>query len=264
MKVYDFEYDGLVLSDMGYMLCEFDFNGEKTISNGSQITFNTVKTLYGQKHELTSIEYTECIASNFQICKIPCNNNDYEIDTTELRNLTRWLNRRNYHKFKLLDDDFLDFYFEASFNINQIKIGGKLYGLELQMTTNRPFAVHEPIITKFNNRVSDGKFSINNISDEEGAIDTKVEIKILQDGDITITNEFNGNRTYIGNCKSGEIITMDNPIISTSLSSHKIQNDFNWKFIKLYNTYKNRKNSFIVSIPCEIIITYYPIVKVGI
>ena len=70
MKVYDFEYDGLVLSDMGYMLCEFDFNGEKTISNGSQITFNTVKTRHGQKHELTSIEYTECIASNFQLLQI--------------------------------------------------------------------------------------------------------------------------------------------------------------------------------------------------
>ena len=264
MRVYDFEYDGITLSDMGYILCEFNFNDMKTISNGSQITFNTVKTQHGQEYKLSSVEYDECISSKFEICKNPCDDNNEEIDILELRNLTRWLNRKNYHKFKLLCDEYLDIYFEASFNISKIEIGGKICGLELQMNTNRPFALHEPIVTKITNNVSDGKFSINNISDEEGSIDTKVELKILQDGDITIINEFNGDRTHISNCKAGEIITIDNPIITTTLPSHKIQNDFNWGYIKLFSTYMNRKNNFIVSAPCEITITYYPIIKIGI
>ena len=57
MKSYDFEYDGLTLSDMGYIICKFDSNGLQTVSNGSQITFNTASTLNGQKYELTDVSY---------------------------------------------------------------------------------------------------------------------------------------------------------------------------------------------------------------
>ena len=51
MKSYDFEYDGLCLSDMGYIICQFDAESSQTVSNGSQITFNTTSTLNGSKYE---------------------------------------------------------------------------------------------------------------------------------------------------------------------------------------------------------------------
>ena len=50
MKSYDFEYDGLCLSDMGYIICQFDAESSQTVSNGSQITFNTTSTLNGSKY----------------------------------------------------------------------------------------------------------------------------------------------------------------------------------------------------------------------
>lgn len=263
MKVYDFEYDGLVLSDMGYMLCEFDFNGTKTISNGSQITFNTIKTSHGQKQELVSIEYAECIGTTLQICKNPCAIENTEITIDELRQLTRWLNRKGFFKFKLLAPEYYDFYFEATFNVSKIEIGGRLYGIQLQMVTNRPFAISEPITIKINNSEPYEKHTIHNISDEEGSLDVYAEIKVLQDGDLIIRNGFTDKQTVITNCKKDEIITMNNPVITSSLS-HKLQNDFNWNYIKLFNTFTNRKNDFTISLPCEIKLTYYPIIKVGI
>ena len=67
-----------------------------------------------------------------------------EISIDELRSLSKWLNRKEFHKFKILSDEYLDIYFEASFNISKIELNGKIYGLELTLKTNRPFALQEP------------------------------------------------------------------------------------------------------------------------
>jgi len=72
MKCYDFEYDGLNLSNLGYIVCNFGQDGIQTISNGSQVTFHTVSTGYGSKQELTSVEYQECLETSVQSCKYPC------------------------------------------------------------------------------------------------------------------------------------------------------------------------------------------------
>ena len=266
MKVYDFEYDGITLSDMGYILCDFDGGGSKTISSGSKISFTTVSSLHGQKDELVSSEYSECIGSKFQICKIPCNNDDsfFEISVDDQRYLTSWLNRKGFHKFKLLSEEYFNFYFEASFNVNKIEVGGIVRGLELEMITNRPFAISEPIKIKHTISGENGSFTIHNMSDDEGAIGVKTNIKLLQDGDLMITNNFTGKQTSILNCKYGETITLDDPIISTDIPEHKVQDDFNWNFIKLYHKFNKRKNIITISIPCEITITYNPIVKIGI
>ena len=67
-----------------------------------------------------------------------------EISIDEIRLLTRWLNRKEFHKFKILNEEYFDIYFEGSFNISKIEIDGKVYGLELELKTKRPFALMEP------------------------------------------------------------------------------------------------------------------------
>lgn len=266
MKSYDFEYDGLHLSSFGLMICDFDFDGKKTISNGSQITFNTVSTQKGAKHELVSSEYEDCITTTFQICKHPCiTDGNEEITISELREITKWLNRKGYHKFKLLDDfEHKDIFFEASFNISRIEINGKLYGLELEMFTNRPYALHEPIVINIKNIQKNGTKRIYSKSDDEGYIYPKMEIVIEEDGDFEIYNSLEDRTMRIANCKVGEIIKLDYPTIETSLSSHKIQNDFNWKFFRIANSFRDGANEITISLPCTIKVTYCPIVKVGI
>ena len=91
-----------------------------------------------------------------------------------------------------------------------------------------------------------------------------MEITVHRDGNLLIHNSIENRETYIANCKSGEIITLDYPVIQSSDSSHNIQNDFNWKFFRIANTYDNSRNDLIVSLPCSIKLKYSPIVKVGI
>lgn len=265
MKFYDFQYDGLNLSDMGYMICSFGTKGLETISNGSQIIFNTVSTLNGAKHELLSSQYNDCLEATFQICKNPCYDDDLEISMSDFLNLTSWLSRKEFHKFKLLKDDYLDLFFEASFNISRIEMNGKLYGLELNMVTNRPFALQEANKITIKNIATNGRKSFNDTSNEEGIIyPSSMKITMLASGDLSITNLLdNGRVTTIKNVTAGEVITLSYPMITSSLSSHKIQNDFNWKFFRIANTFKTKKNDLIISLPCNIEITYSPIVKIG-
>lgn len=263
MKAFDFEFDGINLSDKGFMICNFGDKGLETVSNGSQITFNTVSTRGGSKHELTSTVYEDCLESTIQICKNYCNSDVAEITSTEFRELTKWLSRKKFLKFKILDEDYIDLYFEVAFNISRIEIDGRLYGLELEVITNRPFALKEPRIININNTTTDGKHSINDTSHEEGYIYPHMEITVSENGDLNIYNAIEDRNTYIANCVAGEIITMDYPVIQSSISSHNIQNDFNWNFFRVANTFESSRNDLTISLPCSIKVEYSPIVKVG-
>ena len=263
MKAFDFSYDNKNLSDFGFIVCNFGDKGLDTVSNGSIVSFNTVSTLNGTKHELVSAQYEDCLEITIQICKTPCNNNDMEISSTELRNLSRWLSRKAFLKFKLLSEEYIDLYYEAKIDISRIELDGKLVGLELEIFTNRPFALKEPRTINIKNLVQDGKHSINDVSHEEGYIYPHTEITISQDGNLNIYNAIEDRNTYIANCIAGEVITMDYPIIQSSISSHNIQNDFNWNFFRIANTFENSRNDLTVSIPCVIKIEYSPIIKVG-
>lgn len=265
MKAYDFEYDGVRLSELGFIICKFDSSDVDTIENGSQITFNTVPTLNGMKHELTSSTYEDCLNTTFQICKNRCDSNQTDtVSFDEMRNIMSWLNRKGFHKFRLLDDEYSGVYFEASFNVSRIEVNGMVYGFELEMFTNRPFAVREPVSITIKNAVENGTNVIFNESDEEGCIYPDMEITIIDDGDFVMKNSFGDRTMRIANCKADEVIKISYPMISSSLDSHKIQNDFNWSFFRLENTFRNKRNEVTLSIPCVVKLTYSPIVKVTI
>lgn len=264
MKAFDFEYANRKLSDFGCVLCNFGGSkGVETVSDGCEISFNIVPTMNGANNNLTSIQYEECLETTLQLCKHSCNGGLQEITEPEHRELTKWLGRKKFLKFKILDENHIDLYYEAIFIINKIEMDGRLFGLELEVRTNRPFSLKEPKIITINNTEADGKHSLNDISYEEGYIYPRTEIAINQDGNLNIYNAIENRNTYIANCVAGEIITLDYPIIQSSVSSHNIQNDFNWNFFRIANTYDNSRNDLTISLPCTIKIEYSPIVKVG-
>lgn len=263
MKCYDFEYDGIRLSDKGFMICKFDSGGVDTVSNGSEITFNTVSTLRGVKHELTSVEYGDYLTATFQICNNYCDRISEEISLDDMRDVMRWLNRKSFHKFRLLDDEYSGIYFEASFNVSKVEVDGKLYGFELEMFTNRPFAIAEPVTVKLDVK-ADETINVYNKSDDEGYVYPNMEITVKESGDLEIYNAMEDRTMTIKNCVADEVITIEYPMISSSVEAHKIQNDFNWVFFRLASTFKNKLNEVEVSLPCSIQLIYSPIVKVGI
>ena len=263
MKAYDFEFAGKKLSDYNMMICNFGSKGLETISNGAKIVFEMIPILGGAKHESVSNKYEDCLETTIQICKNYCNSDVKEITSTEFRQLTKWLGRKRFLKFKILDEDHIDLYYEVKIDVSRIEIDGVLFGLELEIVTNRPFALKEPRTITINNTSYNGNHSINDTSHEEGYIYPHTEIVIKKNGNLNIFNAIENRDTYISDCVAGEVITMDYPVIKSSISSHDIQNNFNWNFFRVANTFENSRNDLTISIPCTIKIEYSPIVKVG-
>ena len=267
MIVTDFEYDGLLLSDFGCIMCSFDSTGLETVSNGSNITFNTSPILNGSKHVLNNIKYEECLTATFEICKNPCrvvNQQDMVFTIEEVTALTRWLNRKEFLKFRLLKDGYENTYFDGSFNVSRKLLGSDVIGFELELTTNRPYGYYDDIKKTFKITKNNQTEIFKDISDEIGYIYPKTEITCNARGDLRIYNAIEDRETIIKNCQAGEVITMEYPVISSSNPNHKIQNDFNYTFFRVANTYDERGNRITFSLPCTMKITYQPIRKVGV
>lgn len=263
MQFVDFEYDGQTLSSWGYIVCIFDqSDGVDVIESGDAISFEKTPVQNGVVFELTNTKHEECITSTFDICKDPDVFDDLIISDHEYRKLSRWLNRKEFFRFKPLDDELENCFYDASFNVNKIKIADKLVGLELKMETNRPFGYNH-ISYKFSLDSNTTK-TIYDESDEIGYLYPKMKIEILEDGDLTLNNSFDNSNMTIRNCKKDEVITINYPVICSNFSEHRIQNDFDWKFLRISNTYDNRINTISSTIACNIRLAYDPIVKVGI
>ena len=267
MIVYDFEYDGIRLSDMGFMVGCFKDDGLKTESAGSELTFNTKKTMNGYKYELTSATYDSCLQTKFTIVKNVCSYRDsLEISLSEFRKMMRWLNRKRFYEFRVLNNEYADIYFYGSFNIEKVELDNKLYGLDLTLTTDRPFGLlnERKYILKANGS-SNILTPIYDESDEIGYVYPSMKItvgSVGDDGIYSISNSIEPDRVMkIENCREGEIITVEYPIISSSIPAHDINKDFNWVFLRIANTLNNRKN-IINATNGEIELTYIPIAKV--
>lgn len=267
MYALDFEFDGQYLSDYGFVICDFNgVSGTDVVSAGSKITFNTVSHHMGKKHNLTSTRYDECIQTTFSICKNPRLYKSLEISNDEYRDLIRWLNRREFLNFQLLgdgDDEHETCFFEASFNIDKIKIGDVLVGMELTMQTNKPFGYGQEQRVSWTVSDTTKTYLLSDISDEIGYIYPDITISINANGDLTLYNEMENCTMVINNCTVGEVITIDgeNQIITSSLNSHHIYDDFNFEFFRIGNTINNRNNRISCSLPCKLEFTYSPIIK---
>ena len=268
MQATDFIYDGHKLSDCGFMICTFSSGGTDVVTAGSNITFNSVKQHSGIYYAQSDTEYGECFTTTFDICKVNNLASGADITLDEFRSLMRWLNRREFCTFSLIDsydESWNAIYFEGSFNIERINFAGRLIGLTLTFQSNRPFGVGASITKTLTASSAGQACSLTNESDELGVLypDTVI-ITCKGNGNLSITNSLDDWTVYIANCTTNEIITMQctNQIITSSISSHKLYNDFNFHFFRLYREYNNKQNNYTISIPCEIKVTYRPVIKV--
>ena len=274
MHMIDFEYADKRLSDFNFIICHINTDGGvSNVSIGSDITFNTIKNTNSSIHKVTSSSYESVYTTTpFEIIKDPCKNkytqekmymNDFEI-----REIVKWLNRRDYHKFKPLGGvgQYTDVCYYGSFNVEQITLNGETIGLSLTFTSNAPYGFSEEILEYEITKAND-MFYVDIDSDEIGTIYPKATITCKQDGNFKIKNNLSGNQMVINNCKNGEVITIDgeNKLISSSLSSHStLFNDFNYTWIDLVSNDEEAINSYTISIPCTIEIKYSSVRKVAV
>ena len=286
MSVTDLEYNGQRLSDLGCMLCDFSGNsGIETVSIGSSITLNTLNRPSLKKFTLMSAKYEQPFSQVFQICKNPCKfmNREPIFSDIEISKLMRWLNKKTYHKFKMLYDDgkCSNMYYIGTFNdVKVVKLNEDIIGLEITFTANAPFGYYEPLSFEMDFSDAGTDFTIYDISDEIGYIyPNKLQITVLQDGDLKIKNSQETDTVIIKNCTTGEVITMDgeNKVITSSIEHSGLYNDFNYNFIKIINKCGDNddyfavdseedevENIFTTTLPCKIELTYSPICKMGV
>ena len=268
MYALDFEYDDQYLSDYGFIICDFNSSsGANIVSAGSKITFNTVSHNKGKHHSLVGTQYDEYIQITFDICKNPDIYDDLRITNDEYKDLMRWLNRKEFLKFQIIEDEIFNergsCYYNASFNVNKIKIREILYGLELTMETDKPFGYGQEQRLYWDFSDITKSYLLRDISDEIGYTYPSMVITCIADGELSIHNETENCTMTIKDCKAGEVITIDGEtqIISSSFENHDIYNDFNYDFFRIGNTINRRNNKISVSLPCKLEIRYSPIIK---
>lgn len=268
MYAVDFKYDGKYLSDYGYIVCDFDAsNSVTTVDIGSKITFNTVSTSTGSLYRLICTKYDSCLQATFDICKNPdvYDYSDMEFSDAEYRELMRWLNRKEFLEFCFIDDDHErdSCYYDASFNLEEIKINERLYGVRLTMETNSPFGHGEKQLVSWQATDASQTYTLTDVSDELGHTYPDIVITCNSNGDLTVKNITEDISTVIKNCSVGEVITIlgEEQIIETSSASHDICDDFNFEFFRIANTLESRDNTISVSMPCKLEIRYSPIIK---
>lgn len=271
MQATDFLYDGVYLSDFGFVVCDFNFSGDVTgVSGGSEISFNKVAHKSGRRYSLSSTKYTDTVTTTFDICKDPAKYTEKEmgISDVEYREIFRWLNRTGFHKMKFINncdaDEEYQCYYNASFNITKLSVGGSLYGIRLKMETDSPYGHGAKYEKKFTNvSASSGTLSVDFVTDEIGRDYADITFKCRSAGNMTIANTTTGETAVIKNCANGETVTIDGETlqISSDAVAHDIANDFSYTFLSLENSMRNTKNLFTVSLPCDITIGYTPVVK---
>lgn len=277
MYCLDFEYDGEKLSDYGMLICSFGGANDGVLSSGADISFQQVRPSGSNTFHLYSSVYNDTFTATFQICKNPhvlCSQDNLYLSAELLAALQRWLCRKEYHKFKILQEGYEHIYWNAVFESKQYVISGKTAGLELILHTDAPFAYMDSLTLNYSCKLADGNaaFDVYDLSDEIGFLRPDLTIKILSHTNtpavFQLENSMDTQITKINNCVHGETITINGrqQTITTDSASHKLTlaKDFNYFFPKIINTYQNNRNTFGVNLDCEIQLSYSPIKKVGI
>ena len=264
MFVIDFVFNETALSSIGYIICDIDSAGNlREIANASR-TFNNVSMFNGKFMPFTTTTYDDRLEFTFDIIKNHCSSSDSAlISNAELQYIMRWLARPDAHELKFVHSDYSYVYYNGSFNITDLKIGDDRVGLRLTFTTTEPFGLHEAVWFATELTSSNDELVITDISDDVGSIYPYIEITCKEAGNLCLSNSYDGVNTIINGCSDGEkIIITEHNILSTDRIEHKIQNDFNYEFLKISNNYINRTNRITSTLKCDILISYNPIVKV--
>ncbi len=266
MIATDFIYDGQRLTDLGYMICQFDEGSSfATSSAGSQLTFTKVAQGCGRSHLLAGAHYDECFETDISICKA----DGSTCSALEYAALLRWLNRPSFHELTIcMEDgeayDYDNIHFKGTFNVDKVEFRGRIIGFTLHFTSDGPFGYGEPVTKTFSVTTST-PYSFSDTSDEVGYIyPDSLTITCLGSGTLSLTNSIEGRTTTVKNVVTNEVLTFDNTVatVTSSVFGHNVMNDFNYTFFRVANLYATRVNMISSTINCSVVLTYTPRRKV--
>ena len=164
------------------MVCDFDdASSANTATTDSQRDFTSI-SMFGSKYfPILYYTYNSQLVMEFSICKIGDKNNKNLISPTECAVIKRWLGSPNASELRLCSDEYDGYFWNGTFNIEEIHYAFGCIGFHLTFTATAPFGYKDKL--NFSGSVDkDGSISINDTSDEEGYLYT----------DITLMSTING------------------------------------------------------------------------
>lgn len=269
MPVYctEFIFDGISSREYDLVICSFDGGQSGEMTAGSNIEFTTFKAPNSYRWVKAGASYNEQLTFSFQICKYVCDESkDKPFTERELAFLMRWLVRKDYKRLQFVQEGYENIFYNCQINAQRYMIGGQCYGLTLTVTCDAPFGWSEVICAEISS-ASSKTVTLYDSSDEMGEIYPGIIIevgKVNSDQDIQIANALTDTSMVIRNCKPGEVITIRDMRISSSEwrfseeenryeGGHKtLFNDFNYDWLTIGNTFRNRENKITVTGNCVV------------
>lgn len=263
MRATDFIYDGIQLSELGYMIGYLDGGSSLgAVDTDSQRSFSNLTLFGGKWQPATVATYKDTLRFNFSVIKNPCNGDDNaEISLEDIRVFKRWLNRPDFHELRIIDDEFDGIFWKGSANVKEVHNSGVCVGFDVTFFTDRPFGLADEIGLTGNAEANE-KIVFVDISDEIGRIYPDFTVTVLSAGNLTITNNHDALPTVVKNCSANETITFSKILqVTSDKGTHNLSNDFNWHFPRIVNDFNDIENVFTFSLPVNYSIKYNPIVK---
>lgn len=262
MEHNDFSFRGESLGSYDFMICSFSNEPLNPITTDSQRTFTSIPMFGGKRFPFLFTKYDNALVITFSICKTPDADCKF-VDPIEAAVIKRWLSSPTPEEFKIDDvGDYDAVTWYGSFNLEEVYHHSSCIGFNLTFTCTSPFGYYDTVERSGDVDAGDS-IIINDISDEEGYLYPDLTVVVGEAGNLVITNDSDDRMTVVNNCSSGETISFTHLLqVASSDSSHKLGNDFNYRFLRINNTYLNTKNRITFSLPCHYHISYRPIAKV--
>lgn len=238
MKYYSssFIYDGSPSSYFNLYISEIGGDGSSEGSGGSSFE------IYNKKIYRRSVPffYGSAVGDNVEFELSFTSPEDIDSRTSEL--IQKWLfSSRSYKKLMIVQPDMQDVYMNVILNDPQVvREGNLIRGYTCTAQCDSPFGGWKFPKTKtytYTAEVIDSTVTFNNTSDDSGNYLYPQLVITMNNagGDITITNQSDGNRisSFI-DLSPSEILTVDNSLQQISSSTDlKRMSNFNKKFFRL-------------------------------
>lgn len=239
-----FEFNGISSRDAGIKIVSIDGvqNGEYAANN--KIEYKTSKPSAGSRWNMHGFHYEAPISFSFQITK--CNMEEFTPE--EQAYYKRWLERTDSYKYlRFLTEGYEQIYFYCTLQVQWYGIASQCIGATIQVTCDSPWA-YSGIQTYGITAENGDSFILYNDADSIGQTDLDlIEIEVLEDGDIDISNDLYGvylpshltsqNHMKISGCEKGEVIVINGLTrqIASSREHENLADDYSYSPICLIN-----------------------------
>lgn len=267
-----FSYDGISSEVYNLVIGSFSGSDDGTQEMGN-VEITTVKAPHSNTFLKANATYNSPIVMTFSIMKMNCADmNDYIFTEREIGFISRWLARKDYKKLKFYQDGWDSIHYNAILKVNQHMVGGECVGFDITATCDAPWGYDRTQTTNIDASSGSADVQIYDDSDEIGELYPRVEIDVIEGGNIEITNNFTGKTTKIRNCIAGEQILLTKMAIESSecipddtgatydyKGRHKtLYDDFNWtwpticNYFTPQNTRDSRVNRYVINGACRV------------